>query len=398
MTDSTKPGDDAEPDTAAAEPAAPARAPVPGRRLAGAALAAGGAALIAGALALAVHVEPRLLGRFGAPAYDPAPQAAALAALSGRVDALEGRIADTVRSLDGLAPDRAYLAAMKDRMDTLAREVDALAGRLDGAQGRIETVARGARDAGMDERVESLADRAGALETALSDADGAAAAAEARLAASLAALESRIDGLAGRTRLLETARPGRVAGTAALALAVGELGEAARGGRPFAAPLASVEALLAADGGVPPGPARALRALERHAARGVATPAVLRRALGATAPAILSAGAAGAGGWMDETLRRLAAVVTVRRTGDVPGADAGARLARAEARLAAGDLAAAVAELAALTGGAAEAAAPWLDLARARLAVESALAGLQAEAVSRVAAIGDAAGGSGPPR
>ncbi len=377
---------------------APEPDPTSDRQLVRAAMATGVAALIVGAFAVAAHVEPRLLGGFGAPVHDPKPQAAALAALSGRVDALEDRLAEAARSLDGLALERAPLAAMAGRMDAVVREVDALTGHLDDVRGRVEAAAREARAGDASERVESLANRIGALETALSGADAAVRTAEIRLAASLAELESRIDGLAGRTRLLEVAQPRHVAGAAALALAVGQLRDAALDGRPFLEPLSSVKALLAAEGGIPSGLARALRELEDHAAAGVATPTVLRRKLGAEASAILRADADEAGGWVDEALRRLAAVVTVRRTGDVPGADVDARLARAEAGLLSGDLAAAAAELAALTNGAADAAAAWLTLARARLAVESGLASLHAEAASRVAMIGEAAGEGGSPR
>ena len=140
MTES-KPEDTPEPDEAPDEQTAAARPS--GQRLAGAAMAAGGVALIAGAFAVAAHLEPRLLGGLGAPAYDPEPQVAALAALSGRVDAMEGRLADAVRSLDGLTLEQASLATMAGQMDTLVQEMDALADRLDGARRRIETVARG---------------------------------------------------------------------------------------------------------------------------------------------------------------------------------------------------------------------------------------------------------------
>jgi hypothetical protein len=52
-------------------------------------------------------------------------------------------------------------------------------------------------------------------------------------------------------------------------------------------------------------------------------------------------------------------------------------VARAEAALEQGNLAAAVAELEGLEGAAADAAAPWLAEARARLAAQAALAALQ---------------------
>ena len=396
MTASTKPEDAPEPDPASDETAA--AAPASDRWPVRAAVATGGVALIVGAFAIAAHVEPRLLGGFGAPVHDPKPQIAALTALSGRVDVMESRLAEAARSLDALAREQASLATMAGRMDTIVREMDALAGPLDDTRRRIETLAREVRAADEGERVESLANRIGALETALSDTDAVFRTVETRLAVSLAELESRIDELDGRARLLEVVQPQHVAGAAALALAVGRLRDAALDGRPFSESLSSVKALLAAEGGIPSGLSRTLRELEDHAAAGVATPTVLRRKLSAEASAILRADAAGADGWVDDILRRLATVVTVRRTGDVPGADIDARLARAEAGLLSGDLAAAVTELAALTDEAADAAAAWLTLARARLAVESGLASLHAEAAARVAMIGDAAGEDGSPR
>lgn len=389
MTASTKPEDAPESDPASDRTAA--AAPAPDRWPMRAAMTMGGVALIVGAVAVAAHVEPRLLGGLGARVHDPQPHIEALAALSIRMDAVESRLAETARSLDGMTLERESLATMADRMD-------AMANHLDDARRRIETVAQEARAADASERVEALANRIAALETALADTDAAVRTAEARRAASLAELESRIDELAGRTRLLEVVQPRHVAGTAALALAIGQLRDAALDGRPFSEPLSTVEALLAAEGGISPGLARALRGLEDHAADGVATPNALRRKLNAEASAILRAGAPGADSWVDETLRRLAAVVTVRRTGDVPGADVDARLARAEAGLLSGDLAAAAAELAALTNEAADAAAGWLTLARARLTVESGLASLHAEAAARVATIEDAAGEGGSPR
>ena len=127
----------------------------------------------------------------------------------------------------------------------------------------------------------------------------------------------------------------------------------------------------------------------------MSTLAVLRRRIAEQAGVILRAGTATTDGWMGETLQRLAAVVTVRRTGEVPGTGTEARLARAEARLEAGDIAAAVAEISALVGPSAEAAAAWLRSARARHAAEMALADLEAFAVSQVATIRDATQSTG---
>ena len=67
------------------------------------------------------------------------------------------------------------------------------------------------------------------------------------------------------------------------------------------------------------------------------------------------------------------------------GDSVAARLARADARLGKGDLAGAGAELAALAGPAAEAAKPWLDRARRRLAVDAAAEKLDAAALAALA-------------
>jgi uroporphyrinogen-III synthase len=63
----------------------------------------------------------------------------------------------------------------------------------------------------------------------------------------------------------------------------------------------------------------------------------------------------------------------VRPLGPVEGAAAEAVVARAEAHLEKGDLASALGELDALSGPAAEAAAPWRAKAEARLAAQGAL-------------------------
>lgn len=121
------------------------------------------------------------------------------------------------------------------------------------------------------------------------------------------------------------------------------------------------------------------------------TIAALRARFAGVAIAVVrAAGTPDAPSWVDRTAARLAQLVTVRRIGDVPGVTAEAIVARAEQRLAAGDLAAAVDEIRRLEGPPAEAAAAWLATARARRAVERALAALDARVV---AAMGSAGGG-----
>ncbi|HKO07964.1 MAG TPA: hypothetical protein VJ487_09650, partial [Alphaproteobacteria bacterium] len=72
-------------------------------------------------------------------------------------------------------------------------------------------------------------------------------------------------------------------------------------------------------------------------------------------------------------------------TGERAGSAPDALLSRAEVRLQAGDLAAAVAALGGLSGPAADAMKPWLEGAKARLAVDAAAAELSTRALAHLA-------------
>ena len=91
------------------------------------------------------------------------------------------------------------------------------------------------------------------------------------------------------------------------------------------------------------------------------------------------AAARGGEGLFEQAANNLRQLVTVRPVGaKAEGENAAAVVARAQARLQEGDLAAAVQEVEQLSGEAAQAAQPWLDQARARLAAEEAVSALQA--------------------
>ena len=81
--------------------------------------------------------------------------------------------------------------------------------------------------------------------------------------------------------------------------------------------------------------------------------------------------------WEAQVLTRLRSLVTIRRIEDAPQSEPEAAVRAAEVALARGDLGDAVAQLDRLAGANAEAAGPWLRLARRRLAVEAALTHLQ---------------------
>ncbi len=88
-------------------------------------------------------------------------------------------------------------------------------------------------------------------------------------------------------------------------------------------------------------------------------------------------------------LDRLRGLVRVRRIGGTGQQAAGggeAAVDAAERALAGGDLAGAIAALDKLGGAAADAARPWLDLARQRVAVETALQQVEAALTARLGA------------
>jgi len=91
-------------------------------------------------------------------------------------------------------------------------------------------------------------------------------------------------------------------------------------------------------------------------------------------------------GWSERLINRLSEAVTVRPVGENAEGDGPlAHLARGEAKLKTGDLAGAVAEIGALSGKAADAAAAWLNGAKARLAQDQASAALDQTATALLA-------------
>ena len=166
-------------------------------------------------------------------------------------------------------------------------------------------------------------------------------------------------------------------------LAAGQLAQAVNDGQSFVRPLAAVRAL----GGDDPDIAQAAAELEPFASSGIPSLAALRALFPEMADAVVRAEPATEGtGWTDKVADRLASLVTIRRIGPdaVAGGGADGVVAQAEIALNGGDLNAAVAALGKLHGAPAEAAAGWLDTARARLGAEHALATLQQRAIARL--------------
>jgi len=331
-------------------------------------LAALGLPVAAGEGERLAALEARLAAREARPAPPAADPAAAdrrdraIAALSERVDRLEARPA-------GVA--RADLEALKTRLDALAERPQP-APQAPAADGARLAALAGQVDE-LRQRLEALA----ALEARLSAAD--ARFGEARAEAALAA--ERVDKLAQEVAKL-AGEAGAIGGgmrRQALVLAVGQLRDAATAGLGYGAELETARALAGKE-------AALLEPLDALAAQraGVPTFEALAGRFPAVAEAVLAAARQpDGGGWWERTQARLGGLVSLRRVGEVAGDAPDAVVARIERRLAEGDLAKAVAEAGGLAGPQAEAAAPWLKDAQARLAVDAALRRLQVEALQR---------------
>jgi hypothetical protein len=194
------------------------------------------------------------------------------------------------------------------------------------------------------------------------------------------ALASRVAMLEGLLTQRSVERGDAADGTRqlAFALTLGQLRDMVRQGGPYAPELAALRKINGE-------PAAAFAILAEHAERGVASLGQLQARFAPVPAAVLRAQIQPADDWWRTALARLAALVTVRRVGEVAGAEPDAVVARAEVRLKVGDLAGALAELAQLSGAAADAASAWRAEAERRLSVERALAEINGAAIGQLA-------------
>jgi hypothetical protein len=190
----------------------------------------------------------------------------------------------------------------------------------------------------------------------------------------------------------------------ALVLALLQIHDAIGAGRPFAPAYETLVALARAR----PEIAAAAAPLAAPATTGVANRPVLADRLRELTGAIAAASAApksapenapgATQGWADQALSRLRGLVTIRRVDEsgpnLPAGSAATTVNAALQALAGGDLAGAVGALDAMTGAPAEAARPWLRMAKERLAVEAALQQIEALLVARLGNAANAAAGS----
>jgi hypothetical protein len=203
--------------------------------------------------------------------------------------------------------------------------------------------------------------------------------------------------LAAKVAALEKSTPAKSATDptdTGLLLALLQIRDAVETARPFAAEYDALTALARNR----PEIAEAAAPLAEAAKTGVASRAVLAKRLHEVAAIIANAAASPPeSDWGSEALARLRGLVTIRRIGSGRRSEPEAAVNAAENNLAAGDLAAAVGALDRLGGVPGEAARPWLQMARQRLAVENALRRVEASLTARLGKGADPIAASPPP-
>jgi len=342
------------------------------------------------------------------------------ASLAGRVAALETRSVPPSNGID----------AVKSATSALARRVDQIETALDTRLAQIEK--RPASPSGDIDTVNSalsaLAHRVDHLE--------AAANADHQTAGSAAALQAGVQQLQQRLAAVETQSASRMASEAAavqnseqelgrlgkaevdladrvaalereaqvqaggdlraagmLALLLGEMREAIEQARPFPTEF-NAFVRLARDTDL----AAAAEPLAEPARNGMASRAVLVKGLSELGGKVAAAPeSAGESDWGTQTLARLRGLVTIRRIDGPSQTGPEMAVSAAQAALARGDLAGAAAALDPLTGANADAARPWLRMARERLATEAALDHLQELLTARLGS-SSAAPAAAPPK
>jgi hypothetical protein len=212
-----------------------------------------------------------------------------------------------------------------------------------------------------------------------------------KLSSAGSALTARIEALEKPAHVQSATDPS----DAALMLNLLQIREAVQAARPFAAEYDALTGLARNR----PEIAEAASPLADTAKTGVASRAVLAKRLHDLAGSIANAQAANAASdWRSETLARLRGLVTIRRIGGAGQSVSEAAVSAAETALASGDLAGAIAALDKLTGAAADAARPWLQMARERQSVETALRRIEALLVMRLGKQSEADTSAGPSR
>jgi hypothetical protein len=307
------------------------------------------------------------------------------AALAARVAAIETRLVAPSPGIDAVQSAMSQLARRADQLDSRLAAVekrpappsvdtDAINSAL-GALGRrvdqLESAAKpdlGPLRAGMQQVEQRLA----AIETQSASRIASETAASKDMQQELSRLGKVEGDLADRVAALEREAQSQekpeLRADGMMALLLGQMREAIEQARPFPAEFGAFIKLARGSD-----LAAGAQPLAEPARNGVASRAVLVKGLAELAGRMAASDPAVKSDWREQTLARLRGLVTIRRIDDSSHTGSNGAVGAAQAALARGDLAGAVAALEPLTGADAEAARPWLLMARERLAAETAL-------------------------
>jgi hypothetical protein len=336
------------------------------------------------------------------------------AALAARVAAVEARPVAPSNGSDAVQSAMRALAHRVDQLDSQLAAVekrpmppipdtDAVNSALNGLGRRVDQLeAAGKPDLGpIRAAIQQVEQRLAAIETQSASRMASETAASKDMQQELSRFDKSEGDLADRVAALEretqSQNKGELRADGMLALLLGQMREGIEQARPFPAEFDAF-VRLARDSDL----ATAAQPLAEPARNGVAGRAVLVKGLAELAGRIAAASEPAAkSDWREQTLARLRGLVTIRRIdgSSHPKSDGGfdGAVSTAQTALARGDLAGAVAALEPLTGADAEAARPWLSMARERLAAETALDHVQELLTERLGSP-PAAPGAAPPK
>jgi hypothetical protein len=287
------------------------------------------------------------------------------------IDAVQSAMSQLARRVDQLD---SWLAVVEKRLVPPSVDTDAINSAL-GALGRrvdqLESAAKpdlGPLRAGMQQVEQRLA----AIETQSASRIASETSASKDMQQELSRLGKFEGDLADRVAALEREAQSQekpeLRADGMLALLLGQMREAIEQARPFPAEFGAFIKLARGSD-----LAAGAQPLAEPARNGVASRAVLVKGLAELAGRMAASDPAVKSDWREQTLARLRGLVTIRRIDDSSHTGSNGAVGAAQAALARGDLAGAVAALEPLTGADAEAARPWLLMARERLTAETAL-------------------------
>ncbi len=287
-------------------------------------------------------------------------------------DAVQSALSALARSLDQLD---SRLAAIEKRPASPGVDTDAVNSALSALRRRVDQLEATAKpDLGpIRVGVQQLDQRLAAIETQSASRTASETAASKDMQQELARL-GKIEGdltdrVAALEREAQSQNNAELRADGMLALLLGQMREAIEQARPFPTEFdAFIRLARGSD------LAAATQPLAEPARNGVASRAVLVKGLAELAGQMTAPSEPAAkSDWREQTLARLRGLVTIRRIDGSSHTGSGGAAGTAQAALARGDLAGAVAALEPLAGADAEAARPWLLMARERLAAETAL-------------------------